>query len=254
MSGQVLDSVSRVVSILDCFIHASSDLGVSELSRQLGYSKSIVHRLLTSLEKAGYVAIDVETRRYRLGHKAIQLGLAAQQQVEVRRLARPLMERLRNATGETVTLSVLVGEQRVYMEQLESPQEMRQTVELGRSYPLYLGSSGKCMLAFLPEQRREQILTSAVGRTRADGWPLDLTALRQELQRIRRQRYASSHSERIFGAASVAAPIFNHSGEVVGGLSIAGPAVRLTAERAQELAPLVVDAASEISRQLGYSP
>ncbi|TAK29552.1 MAG: IclR family transcriptional regulator [Chloroflexota bacterium] len=253
MSNDMAKSASRAFEILDCFIRAGSDLGVSEISRQLRCSKSMVHRLLVSLEAAGYVSADPNSHRYRLGFKAIQLGLAAQRQVEVRSLARPVMQRLRDLTRETVTLSLLLADQsRVYLEQIESPQEIRQTVELGGRYPLFFGSSGKSILAFLPEERQEQILAGAVGRTRADGWPLDLAALRQDLDRVRSQGFACSLSERILGAASVAAPIFNHAREVVGCLSIAGPAVRLTTERMEQFAPLAAAAAAEVSRDLGF--
>jgi DNA-binding IclR family transcriptional regulator len=251
--GIQMNYVQRLIKVLDCFIATDSDLGISQLSRELNFSKSIVHRLLVSLEEAGYVVSDPETRRYRLGYKALQLGVAAQSQIDLRRVAYIHMEKLCEATQETVTLSVLTrDQQRFYLEVVESPQEIRQNVEVGRAYPLYLGGSGKAILAFLQEDKQEHILDSAVGHVRADGWPIDLTALRRELKDIRTHGYAISRSERLLGAAAIAAPIFGYDGCVVGSISVAGLAIRMGADRIDQFTPLVVKAAEEISRSMGY--
>lgn len=243
----------RVIDVLDAFIGVDSELGISEISRRLGYSKSVIHRLLTALEEAGYIASNPETRRYRLGFKAIQLGLAAQNQSEVRRVAYHPMERLCEATKETVTLSVLSGDRRTYLEVVPSPQEIRQMVELGHSQPLYLGGSGKSILAFMRIEDQERILQKARADTYSDGTPIDIDALREDLKIIRERGYAVSHSERIAGAAAVAAPIFNYSDNVIGCISVAGPYNRLTEVALEEFAPLVVDVAKEISLALGYT-
>jgi DNA-binding IclR family transcriptional regulator len=245
--------VQRVVDILASFISEDSELGISELSRRLGYSKSIIHRILTSLEEAGYVVSNPNTRRYRLGFKIIQLGLAAQNQSDIRRVSYPRMKRLCELTLETVTLSVMADNQRTYLEIVPSPQEIRQMVELGHSYPLYFGGSGKAILAFTTTERRERVLAEAEGHYYANGKSVDLDALRSELTVIREQGYATSRSERIAGAAAVAAPIFNHSDQVVGCISVAGPDSRLSDEELARFSSMLVAAANEISLELGHS-
>jgi DNA-binding IclR family transcriptional regulator len=245
--------VLRTVDSLTYFVQKGSDVGVSELSQHLGCSKGAAHRILASLEEAGYVGRDPETSRYHLAFRSVQLGVAAQRHSDVRRIALPHMENLRNVTGETITLSVLAGDERAYMEVLESPQEIRQTVELGRSYPLYLGASGKSLLAFLLDKRREQVLATALGKTYSDGRKVDATTLEQELVTIRSQGFAISVSERIPGAVAIAAPIFDHTNEVVGGISVAGPATRLTPEGIESFAPALIQVTTSISRDLGMS-
>ena len=113
-------AVRRVTEVLDAFAKASSDLGISELARQLRCSKSVVHRLLAGLAESGYVAADPITRRYRLGSKALLLAQSASARDDLRRRAMPHLEVIRERTGETATLSLLRGTARVYVEQLES--------------------------------------------------------------------------------------------------------------------------------------
>ncbi len=247
-----LETIERVAQLLD-YLATHESTGVSEISRALGYSKSVVHRLLTTLEAHGYVAAT-ETRRYRLGFKVIELGLVALQQLDVRRRALPHMERLRALTQETVNLSMRVGDHRVYIESLESPQEIRQRVELGREMSLLLGSSSKAILAFLPEEERERIIAGAIGKTTALGEPLSPDRLRRDLDEIRRRGYAVSLSERLVGAFSVAVPVFDHRAMVVGSISISGPVMRWRPELAEQYGRLLLEEVGMLWRELGYRP
>lgn len=246
-------SARRVVDILEAFLDGRPDLGVSELSRELGWPKSVVHRILATLVEAGFVSADPASRRYRLGPKALRLGLSALAQVDVRRLALPHLWALRERTGETATLSILSGVERLYVEQVESAHPVRQTIEVGGHAPLYLGASGKAILAFLPAEQRAAVLARAKGARRADGAPLDLDQLRAELETIRQRGYAVSRSERIAGATSVAAPVFDHAGAVIGSMSAAGVTVRQDLAALEALGPLVRAAAAALSAELGWS-
>src|SRR5262249_1100293 len=154
-----------------------------ELAAQLGLAKSVVHRLMTALTDAEYLSHDVTTRRYALGPKALRLGVVAAGQVRIHERALPYLRALAAETGETGTLSLLVGDHRVYAEQIESAHPVRQSVSIGSSATLYVGASGKAMLAFLPEARRTAILrqAAALQPRHADGRPLDFGALVKEL-------------------------------------------------------------------------
>jgi IclR family transcriptional regulator, acetate operon repressor len=204
----------------------------------MGCSKSVVHRILATLVETGYVASDPTTRRYRLGAKAMLLSGADSARDDIRRRALPHLEAVRERTGETATLSLLRGGMRVYVEQIESRQAVRQTVTLGGEAPLHLGASGKAILAFLAEER----------------WPAAVrgSALRADLERVRRRGYAVSRSERIPGAASVAAPIFDRTGGVLGSLSAAGVLARSDARTAARYGAAVVVEAQALSRELGW--
>jgi DNA-binding IclR family transcriptional regulator len=248
-------TVGRVTAVLDAFLEANTDLGVTELAGQLGLAKSVVHRLVTALADAEYLAHNGTTRRYSLGPKAVRLGLVAVGQTNIRERALPLLRALADETGETATLSLLVGDHRVYAEQIESAHPVRQSVRIGAPAALYLGASGKAILAFLAPPRRAAILRGAASHdvTTPDGRRLDLQALGRELEQIRRRGYATSVSERVQGATSAAAPVFDHHGEVVASVSVAGVTVRYDAAELNRYGELARTCARDLSADLGWS-
>jgi IclR family transcriptional regulator, acetate operon repressor len=252
-NGTPTATVRRVTAVLDAFLDASGELGVTELAGRLGLAKSVVHRMVTALTEAGYLIQTGSTRRYALGPRAVRLGLAALGRINVRERALGHLRALAAETGETATLSVLVGDRRVYAEQVESDHRVRQTIQIGESAPLYLGASGKAILAALPPARRAAIVRAASDPSirRADGSRIDAAALNRELTSIRRRGYATSQSERILGATSSAAPVFDHGGQVVGSVSVAGVTVRHGAAETERFGRLARAHAERLSAELG---
>lgn len=233
-----LRGTQRVAAVLAAFADGARDIGVTELARGVGCSKSVVHRIVVDLVTSGFLVADPSTRRYRLGPLARRLSAAAGDQHELRSEALPFLQHIREQTGETATLSVLRGDVRVYVEQLESTHRVRQTVRVGEDAPLHLGASGKAILAFLPE----------------DQWPAPARtpAFAAELRRIRKRGYATSASERIPGASSVAAPVFDDTGRVIGSISAAGVVTRMNARRNAAHGAIVRAEAKALSHLLGW--
>lgn len=211
----------------------------------------MVHRILRSLAARGMVVPDPSSRRYYLGPAASALGARAFRDSDLRSCALDLLRELREETGETATLTALVPGGRVYLDQVEGTHEIKMTVELGRRFPLHAGSSGKCMLARLPESTREKELAESLPAV-TENTVTDARELRVELGEIREQGYARSGGERQADAGSVAAPVFGMAGEVVGAISVCGPRYRVTEEFVEKIAPRVVDTAERISRRLGH--
>lgn len=230
--------VRRVTDVLDAFVASGGELGVTELARQLRCSKSVVHRILVALVDAGYLTTDPATHRYRVGPRSLLLARAGSAYDELRRLALPHLQAIRERTGETATLSLLRGHVRVYVEQLESRHAVRQTVEVGPKAPLHLGASGKAILAFMPEEARPAKARSP--------------ALVADLDRVRRRGYAVSRGERIAGAASVAAPVFDQRADVVGSISAAGVLARSDARTTARYGAVVMAEARALSREMGW--
>ncbi len=238
-------AVERAVGLL--FRLAAYPRGVSlhQLATEVGCSKSTVHRLLATLEGLAVVERDRVPGHYRLGQRARDLAPAHYVGGDLRHVALPFMEALRDESGETVTLHVVDGCEHVVIEQCESPQEIRRSLAIGQRAPLLRGATAKAILAFLPPDRLTQTL-AAVRDVDAEG-PGE-----RELADIRSLGYAFSIAERLPGGASISVPIHDRAGRVCAALSVSGPSFRFTAARAIRCAPALVQAADAIATALGY--
>lgn len=250
-SSPTLGAVDRATQVLHMFVQTGArTLGVTEIATSLDMSKAVVHRVLASLREAGFVDLEPGSRRYRLGPAALALGLAYLERIDLRSQARPVLEHLSASTHETATLSVRHGDQRIYVDQVTPLAEIRMTVPLGRPYPLHAGSSSKAFLAFLSEAEQADYMRRDLPQL-TDATVTDPGALAKELSAIRKRGYAKSFGERQPGAASVAAPIFDHEGHPVGAVSVCGPIERFRS-CTEEAAVLLLDGCRELSRQLGF--
>lgn len=245
-----MQSVERVSGILLAFTAGNASLGVSELSRSLQLPKSAVYRTLDALVETGLVTREVPGSRYRLGPRALDIGLAAVGGPDTRATAMPLMHELRDRTGETVTLSFRLGYERVYVDQAESPQDVRMTVEVGKRAPLYAGASGRAILAYLASDELEGYLARTKLVPLTPSTIIDVESLRNEVARVRSAGYASSAGERDPWAAAVAAPIFVAGERPIGSMSVCGPRPRFTAHVTMSYGAAVHDTAARLSRQL----
>ncbi|TAM75655.1 IclR family transcriptional regulator [bacterium] len=248
--GRAIQAIERTSRILLSFVEGEPLLGVSEIARKLALPKSVVHRALDALVETGLVARDRETSRYRLGPRALELGLAAVGAPDVRTLALPIMQELVRESGETATLSLLVGVERVYVAQVESPQEVRMTVEVGRRYPIYAGASGRAILAYFSQEEVGRYLDRTALDALTPSTITDRKRLERELAKVRAHGYAASSGERDPWAAAVAAPILPSGRRVIGSMSICGPRTRLSTERVAMYGEVVRHGADELANQL----
>ncbi|HEY3467756.1 MAG TPA: IclR family transcriptional regulator [Amycolatopsis sp.] len=245
------EAAARVADVLLLFTGGPRYLGVSTISRELDLSKAVVYRILQSLVSREMLATDPGVAGYRLGPAAVALGASALRRFDARVAATPVLRRLRDETGETTTLSGLVGDERVYLDQFESPREIKMTVELGRRFPLHAGSSGKVILASLPEDRREAVLHRELPAL-TEHTITTPEQLREALADVARDGVAVSLGERQPGAGSVAAPLFGPDGDVHGSISICGPQYRFTPEAVGRYRDLVREAAAEIRQSWAW--
>jgi len=246
--------LERTVTILDCFTLDEPVLGVREVARKANLSSSTTGRLMSAMKGLGILNQDLETLAYMMGSKVLAWAGIYTVTSDVRTLALPVMVRLQDQTRETISLYVMEGNDRVCVERLESPETVRIVARVGRRIPLYAGSAGKVFLAFLPEARRDEILSGIelVPITRRT--ITDMDELKTNLHKIRRQGYAVSKGEWVLEASGVASPIFDQFGRIAAALTISGPSQRFTEEKIHEISALVKPAAEEISRELGYYP
>lgn len=234
-------AVERALDILLCFTQKRK-LGLTEISSQIGLHKSTVHRLLTTLEEKGFVTRDDATEKYSLGLKIWELSQHLSQEDDPAVLLKPQMEMLRDQLGETVSLYVRDGMERLRIGAVQSDQAIRRVAPVGARLPLYVGASSKVLVAYAEEAFQKKVLLSS-------DWPatLDRDEFVRQLSQIRKQGFATSYEERELGAASVSAPIFDRDGRIVAALSISGPVSRLTEQKLVELGESVV----KVARQMG---
>ena len=220
-------SIEKAIDVLFCFDLQRPQLRLVDIGQRLGLHKSTAHRLLSLLKKKGLVVVDPATQLYSLGPALVELAWIVLRQQDLRSLCRPYLEQLRQATNETVSLNIRMGNRRVCIEELPSDQEVKYSQAMGLTAPLHVGAPGKALMAFLPADERERVLATL---TRPD-----------------------AGRATVAGAAAVAAPIRDRSGQTIVAVSVLGPSHRLTAKVLKELGGQVIKVAREISAALGYS-
>jgi DNA-binding IclR family transcriptional regulator len=233
-------AVERALDILLCFT-SDSELAMTEIADKVGLHKSTVHRMLATLEDKGFVARDRASDRYRLGLRIWELSANMAGADDPAVLGLPEMERLRDLLGETISLYLRDGNERIRIQAVQSNQAVRRVAPVGVRLPLYVGASSKVLIAFEELQRRELLLSDP-------SWPafVDMKNYREQIEEIRALGYATSFEEREPGAAAVSAPIINRAGKLVAALSVSGPASRLTPEVMREHAPVIIEAARRL--------
>jgi DNA-binding IclR family transcriptional regulator len=241
-------SVDKALAILKQFSVADPQLGVSELGRRLGLTKSTVHRLLRSLVRAGLVEQDPESRQYKLGRETVQLGHTAIFSSPLLRTALPFLHYLSNQVGESVFLSERRGIEGAPVLQVLSP-TMQDQLDWYTSSPLHSTASGKVLLAYAPEDVLQALLDAGLVRD-TENTITDAAELRRELASIRGQGYATNFEESIRGINGIAVPVRGQEGEAIAALAIGGPSYRLTKERVLAMVEQLRAVAGEISRKV----
>lgn len=226
-------------------------MGVSELARRVGIAKSTAHRLLNLLVAERFVR-RAHHGRYALGFALWELGSRMVAGLDLREVAHPTLEWLRNETQEAVHLAILDGAEVVYIDRFESPATLQLFRRVGYRMPAHATSSGKAIVAFSPLPVVERVLASGLKRL-TPNTIASKKALLAELARIRARGYVVSLGESEIGVSSIAAPILGQDGRPVGAVSVAGPNARLPRGRITSVAQLVRRAATEISHNMGYS-
>jgi len=246
-------AADKVLSILGAFLTTPAPRKLVNLAESSGISRPTAFRLLATLEAQGFV-VKNEKAEYSLGYKCLLLGNAAESALELRTEARPIMERLRDLTGESVQIATLEGWQIVYLDRVPSLQAVGyMTSRAGSIFPAYCTGLGKCLLAFRPEA---EVNAWSHTVTLSQHTPMTLTtpeALMAELSQTRTRGYSTDNQERELGVSCIAAPIRDVEGNVVAALSVAGPTSRFPRTLdSSDLARQVVHAADAISQRLGH--
>lgn len=244
-------AVDRALRVLEALAERPHQ-GVTDLSKRLGLTKSIVFRLLSTLEARGFVVRDADQAVYSLGYRIGVLGEQAGAQNTLLSAARPVMAALRDATSENINLVIREGERSLVLATLAGHHSMRIFANPGRYGPLHAGGGSVLLLAYAPEEIRERVLAGRLERF-TGATVTDPDELRERLETVRADGYNIAINDLDEGAFSIAAPIRNAAGEAIAALSVAGAMARYDETKRRRYLHLVQSATAQISGKLGIS-
>jgi IclR family transcriptional regulator, pca regulon regulatory protein len=249
-------SLERGLAILGCFTAKRPVLGIADIADELGMSRSTTHRYVITLVELGYLEQGA-SRKYRLGLRVTDLGMAALGSTGLREQAHPQLEELRRSTSYTATIAVLAGEDVLVVDRARALRRASAGpgVELqpGARLPAYSTAAGKLLLAHLPEHEERSAVQAIKLTKRGPKTVASKKALREELERVRKQGLAIEDEELEAGLYAIAAPVRDESEQVVAAVTLAAPSAMITLKELRDaLGPHVRATADGISARLGY--
>jgi DNA-binding IclR family transcriptional regulator len=243
-------AVLRAVRLLKALGSAGPEPGVSDLARKVGLHKATAYRLLSALESEGMVERGRGGEAYRLGPELLALGSRALGAEGLRRAARPELLALARGTRETVTLEVPAGGQVLILDEVAGSHVVGSRPSIGTRWPMHATSTGKALLAHLPDEQRDALLPPRLAAV-TPRTITDRKALRRELERVRARGYAVSAEELEPGFVAVGAAVQSGLG-VVAAISVGGPKDRLPARKVAEIGKQLPLVAARVGARLGH--
>lgn len=247
-----IQSVSKAIRLLDALGAGNRASGVSELARLVGIDKSSASRMLHTLEQSRYVEQDPVTQRYSLGLALGVLGYKALRRMNLRGAARPLLEKLVEATGECAHLAILADQRAFYVDQVQPKFGVGVDAPIGTLAPLYCTALGKALLAFQPSRNMDELIRDMKFDPFTRRTINNPEVLRNHLLQVRAQFVALDDEEFSVGVRCMAAPVFRYDNLVCGAIGISGPSPRVTDARISEWEPVLRGLARDLSTRLGW--
>jgi IclR family transcriptional regulator, acetate operon repressor len=241
------DAVGKALRLLQLLGEHPEGAGLSRLAREAGYPVSTAHRLLTSLQRDGFVRSDAASRSYSLGLRLFELGQRVSQARGFSGVALPVMRDVTEHTGEPTLMSVLDGHHQLYVHHVQGPHRIRVIGEPGKHGPLHCTSMGKCLIAFAPDDVRAELVEGLELVPLGPNTITDRARFRAEIAQVREQGYATSDEEHEAGIRAVGVPVVGPRGIALASLSTPAPAYRMTMERLTGFLPRLLDAAAELA-------
>ena len=238
-------SIQKACKILKCFTHEKSAFRIDELCKRVGYPKSTTHRICITLEKEGFLTRGKDHFVFVLSPKIYELGMVAVGKINIRPTVLKFMQDIVEKTGESTALYIRNNFQRICIEKLESPYDLRRVVTLGEPLPLCVGASGKILLAWMPSELQESYL-KILKKNPPQYLKRSVDQLKEELKEIKKQGFALSCGERVPDSKSASVPIFQINEEVLA-LTVLGPSVRIDNNKIKEMVHILQEVANKVN-------
>lgn len=246
----LIQSVCRALAIIET-LSSYSSLGITELSQKLGLHKSTVFGLLSTLEYNGYVYQNSMTGKYSLSLKLFEIGGKVYEELDIRNISRPHIERIVEKHQETAHLVVPDGLEIVYIDKVECTQSIRICSNVGKRMPFHCTAVGKAILANMPEEKVQEIIQKKGLPSFTNNTITSYDKLQEELSKIRTLGYAIDNEETEEGLKCVAAPIRDFNGKVIAAASVSGPRMRMNDEKISAIVEDIIVMTDQISSELG---
>lgn len=250
-SSSRLSSVTTAIHLLKTFTEADQELGISELAKRLDVAKSTVHRLAGALLDEGLLQQNPETGRYGLGVGLFSLGSLVRSRLDVTMESKAVLSALRENVQENVRLAVLERDSVVFLHDFEGPQTLRLRSATGQLRPAFCTAEGLCLISGLRPALMDEFLDYPRD-ARTEKTVVEEEAFLARVRRVKRRGYAFEDEECDDGTRCIAAPIFNAEARIVAAIGVAGPRARIRKSEVAKIAPVVIEAASEISQRMGF--
>jgi|SRR6266568_2513732 len=247
-----IQSVVRAIDVLEQFNVIDKEFSVSELVENTGSNKNYIFRLLLTLQSRQFVDVNPANGKYKLGLKTFELGQTALKQQELINHARPVLEHLKNECHETSGYSIFKSDFTYFVDGVESDLTVRVTNMVGSRYPLHCTAAGKAQIAHLDEMELQLWFNTNKLRKFSSNTIINPVELKDELEKILSQGYATEDQEFEADVGGIAAPVINRDNKIIGAIGISAPVYRLSRERLKnELVPLIMWAGKELSSKCG---
>jgi IclR family KDG regulon transcriptional repressor len=251
-SNYIIQSVAHALDVLEEFGGETDELGVTELSKKLKLHKNNVFRILATLQSRNYIEQNKSNDNYRLGIKCLELGQTFIHQRGLLKQAKTILQELAVSTGETSYISFVRGNEVVYLDAVEGASTVRVISRVGLHMPVHATAAGKALVAWESDEEITRRFPGEIPRF-TKNTKVSLEELKNDLEAVRRNGYATDLEEFEEGLRCLASPIRDYTRKVVGAISVSGPAHRLSDDRIVEvIGPEVVRAATTLSARLGY--
>lgn len=244
-------AVLRALYLLKTFNDEKPLWSLAELSKELKLNKTTVYRLLTALESEGLIRRNLNAETYSLGPEMVTLGARAMRSYTLREACRGELKVLAETSHETATLEILSGRDILILDEIRGSHLLGSVPSVGTRWPAFATSTGKAILANLPDEQVSVILKGSLPQY-TPKTITDPVRLRKDFADTKRRGYAVADEALELGFRAVGAALFQHDGEVAGAISLGGPVVRFNADRISEFGKLISGVAKRISLRLGY--
>lgn len=249
MSSLTLKTLDSALEILKYFTKENMSWGVRELAKEMGKSHSVIHRMLVTYEKHGFLKKDSETQRYELGLKFFEYGLIIQEKLKFKDLVMPYMNKIADQTRESVFLTMVDGIEGVCIAIAEGNRSIKFEVTIGTRTPLYAGASCKSIMAYLPKELQKEIIDTGLHEF-TKNTTIDADKLKSELEDIKQKGWSYTTGEYTDDVVGISVPIFDHIGKIFVSLTIAAPSYRITDEVAMRCLTLLQEGSKNIQEQI----